>query len=71
MSYRFREAHLTATVTIKMDMLASMLDDLPEDEWQEAAEETLFDILYDRLCCNAPARMDVVIESTEPLEVDE
>lgn len=66
-----KEAHLTATVTIHMDFLASMLDDLPEEDWQEAAEERLYDILYECLCCNAPTRVDFEIESTEGLEVDE
>lgn len=66
-----KEAHLTATVTIHIDFLASMLDDLPEEEWQTAAEENLYDILYECLCCNAPARVDFEIESVAELEMDE
>lgn len=66
-----KEAHLTATVTIRMDIPASVLDVLPEEEWQTAAEENLYDILYECLCCNAPARVDFEIESVEELEMDE
>lgn len=66
-----KEAHLTATVIIHMDFLCSMLDDLPEEEWQTAAEEKLYDILYECLCCNAPTRVDFEIGSVEELEMDE